>query len=391
MTVPFVSLDRQYHSLRSELLDEFDRVCSSGTYVLGETLDRFERQVADFCEVRYAVGVANGSDALFLSLKALGIGPGDEVITCPNSFIATAWTIVAAGARPVFVDVTDDYTIDPTLLERAITPRTKVIMPVHLTGRPADMDAINAIAATHGLHVVEDAAQAIGARYRGRRVGGLGTAAGFSLHPLKNLGVYGDGGVLTTDKADLHARLLKLRNHGLRNRDECELWGYNSRLDTLQAGIATIKLRHLDRWNARCREIATAYRNGLQGLVWIPEDREPYEAVYHNFIIRTERRDELLAHLAAHGIGSRIHYPVPIHLQEAARDLGHQAGDFPVTERHARTMLSLPIYPELTLAEVRHVIGTVQDFFSPQPADGQSPEQVAARQHMHAASRASDE
>lgn len=391
MTVPFVSLDRQYHSLRRELLDEFDRVCSSGTYVLGETLEQFERQVADFCEVRYAVGVANGSDALFLSLKALGVGSGDEVITCPNSFIATAWTIVAAGARPVFIDVTEDYTLDPRLLERAITPRTKAIMPVHLTGRPADMDAINAIAMARGLHVIEDAAQAIGARYRGRRAGGLGTAAGFSLHPLKNLGVYGDGGVLTTDQADVHARVLKLRNHGLRNRDECEMWGYNSRLDTLQAGIAAIKLRHLDRWNARCREIAAAYRDGLRNLVWVPEDHDPYEAVYHNFIIRTDRRDELGAHLSAHGIGTRVHYPVPIHLQEAARNLGYRAGDFPVTERHVRTMLSLPIYPELTAAEVRHVIGTVQKFFSPRPGHDQPPVQTPLRENILASSRASDE
>lgn len=391
MTVPFVSLDRQYRSLRSELLGEFDRVCSSGIYVLGETLERFERQAADFCEVRHAVGVANGSDALFLSLKALGVGPGDEVITCPNSFIATAWTIVAAGARPVFVDVNDDYTIDPRLVERAITSRTKAIMPVHLTGRPADMDAINAIAAVRGLHVVEDAAQAIGARYRGRRVGGLGSAAGFSLHPLKNLGVYGDGGLLTTDRDDVHDCVLKLRNHGLRNRDECEMWGYNSRLDTLQAGIAAIKLRHLENWNACCRRIAAAYREGLRDLVWVPEDQEPYEAVYHNFIIRTERRDDLVAHLAASGVGTRIHYPVPIHLQEAAHDLGYRAGDFPVTERHVRTMLSLPIYPELTAAEIRHVIGAVRDFFGSQADDGRPRGQAAVREHMHASSRASHE
>lgn len=391
MSVPFVSLDRQYRSLRSELLDEFDRVCSGGTYVMGETLERFERQVADFCEVRHAVGVANGSDALFLSLKALGVGPGDEVITCPNSFIATAWTIVAAGARPVFVDVTDDYTIDPGLVEHAITSRTKAIMPVHLTGRPADMDAINEIAAARGLHVIEDAAQAIGARYRGRRVGGLGTAAGFSLHPLKNLGVYGDGGLLTTDRDDVYEHVLKLRNHGLRNRDECEMWGYNSRLDTLQAGVAAIKLRHLDRWNTRCREIAGAYREGLRGLVWLPEDDEAYEAVYHNFIIRTGRRDELVAHLAARGVGTRIHYPIPIHLQQAARDLGYQAGDFPVTERHVRTMLSLPIYPELTDREIQHVIGAVRDFFGPQPHTGRPPEQGVDREHTYPPSRASDD
>jgi dTDP-4-amino-4,6-dideoxygalactose transaminase len=366
--VPFVSLDRQYRGLRSELMAEFDRVCSSGIYVMGETLERFERDAAEFCGVRHAVGVGSGSDALFLALKALDIGQGDEVITCPNSFIATAWTIVAAGARPVFVDATDDYTIDPSRVEAAITPRTCAIMPVHLTGRPADMGAINDIASRHGLHVIEDAAQAIGARYRGRRVGGLGTVAGFSLHPLKNLGIYGDGGLLTTDRADVYERVLKLRNHGLRNRDECELWGFNSRLDAVQAGIAAIKLRHLDHWNARCRAIAATYRDGLRDLVWTPADADPYESVYHNFIIRTDHRDALAAHLTSHGVETRVHYPVPIHLQQAALDLGYGAGDFPVTERHVKTMLSLPIYPELTDAEVRHVVDTIGDFFAARSA-----------------------
>lgn len=366
--VPFVSLDRQYRELRTELIAEFDRVCSSGTYVMGETLERFEREAAEFCGVRHAVGVGSGSDALFLALKALGIGPGAEVITCPNSFIATAWTIVAAGARPVFVDATDDYTIDPSRVEAAITPRTRAIMPVHLTGRPAQMDAIAEIARRHDLLVVEDAAQAIGARYRGRRVGGLGTAAGFSLHPLKNLGIYGDGGLLTTDRTDVAERVRTLRNHGLLNRDECEVWGFNSRLDAVQAGIASIKLRHLDRWNARCREIAATYREGLRDLVWAPDDADPYESVYHNFTIRTDRRDALATHLTSHGVGTRVHYPVPIHLQEAARDLGYRAGDFPVTERHVATMLSLPIYPELTDEETGHVVETIRDFFAAQPA-----------------------
>jgi len=364
MKVPFVSLDRQYRNLRAELMAEFDRVGQSGIYILGETLERFESEIAAYCGTRYALGVANGSDALFLSLKALGIGPGDEVVTCPNSFIATTWTIVAAGARPVFVDVTDDYNMDVAQIERAVTPRTRAIMPVHLTGRPADMDAINEIAARRALAVIEDAAQAIGARYKGRRTGSLGTIAGFSLHPLKNLAVLGDGGVITTDRQDLYEKLTKLRNHGLRNRDECEFWGYNSRLDPLQAAFASLKLKHLDRWNQRCREIAGHYRTRLGGLVEVPEDREYEESVYHNFIIRTPRRDDLMRHLEEHGVGTRIHYPIPIHLQEAARGLGYRQGDFPVTERHARTMLSLPIYPELTDPEVEWVIACVESFFS---------------------------
>jgi len=363
MQVPFVSLDRQYRNLRAELMAEFDRVGESGMYIMGEVLQQFEAAIARYCGTRHALGVANGSDALFLCLKALDIGPGDEVITCPNSFIATTWTIVATGAKPVFVDTSDDYNMDVSQIERAITPKTRGIMPVHLTGRPAEMEAINEIASHRGLVVVEDAAQAIGARYKGKRVGSLGAAAGFSLHPLKNLAVLGDGGVVTTDRDDVYERISKLRNHGLRNRDECEIWGYNSRLDPLQAAIASLKLKHLDAWNRRCRDIASFYRANLRDLVWVPEDREYEESVYHNFIIRLERRDELMQYLETRGVGTRIHYPVPIHLQEAARGLGYKKGDFPVTERHTRTMVSLPIYPELADAETDWVVRSVRAFF----------------------------
>jgi dTDP-4-amino-4,6-dideoxygalactose transaminase len=363
MDVPFVGLQRQFHALHDELAAAFERVGSSGMYIMGEELERFEAQAAAYCGTRHALGVANGSDALFLVLKALGVGPGDEVITCPNSFIASAWVIVAAGAKPVFVDADEDYNIDVAKLESAISSRTRAIIPVHLTGRPADMDAINVIAARRGLAVLEDAAQAIGARYRGRRVGSLGTAAGFSLHPLKNLGVYGDGGLITTDDGALHERLARLRNHGLRNRDECQVWGFNSRLDPLQAAFAAVKLPRLDGWNERCRQIAAQYREGLQECVWVPRDRPHEEPVYHNFVIQLERRDALIEHLNARGVGTRIHYPIPIHLQECAAQLGYRKGDFPVAERHARTILSLPIYPELTQPEVEHVVQSVRSFF----------------------------
>lgn len=363
MRVPFVSLDRQYRTLRRELMTEFDRVGLSGMYIMGEMLSRFETEIAAFCGSRYALGVANGSDALFLALKALGIGPGDEVITCPNSFIATTWTIVAAGARPVFVDVCDDYNIDVSQIERVVNSRTRAIVPVHLAGRPADMDAINTIAARHDLAVIEDAAQAVGARYKGRRVGALGTVAGFSLHPLKNLSVLGDGGFVTTDNAQIHEKISLLRNHGLRNRDECKLWGYNSRLDSMQAAFALVKLGHLERWNERCRDIAAYYRASLRDYVRVPEDREYEENVYHNFMIRLERRDELVRFMAERGVDTRVHYPIPIHLQEAARALGYKRGDFPVTERHAQTMLSLPIYPELEQSEVEWVVHCIKEFF----------------------------
>jgi dTDP-4-amino-4,6-dideoxygalactose transaminase len=361
--VPFVDLTRQFRNLEAELSKAFVDVGRSGGYIMGARLESFERKVAEFIGVRHALGVADGSDALFLVLKALGIGPGDEVITATNSFIASAWVVVAVGATPVLVDVAEDFNIDPALVEAAITPRTRAIIPVHLTGRPAPMDEINALAAKHKLFVLEDAAQAIGARYRGKRVGGLGTAAGFSLHPLKNLGVYGDGGLITTDDDALAAKLLKLRNHGLRNRDECEIWGFNSRLDTMQAAFAEIKLGYLDGWNTRCRHIAATYAAGMKDVVQVPVDQAWEECVYHNFVIRTDRRDALMAHLLQNGVDTRVHYPIPIHLQDAAKDLGYKLGDFPNAERYAKTMISLPIYPELTEAEVNHVVGAVKSFF----------------------------
>lgn len=368
MTIPFVDLKRQYRALRDELHAVLDDVGDSGVYILGERLASFERQMALYCQTRHAIGVANGSDALFLVLKALGIGTGDEVITCPNSFIATAWTIVATGARPVFVDAAEDMNLDPARLEAAVTKRTRAIVPVHLTGRPAAMAPLNAVAQARGLAVVEDAAQAIGARYRGRRVGGLGTAGCFSLHPLKNLGVYGDGGLITTDDDALAASLRELRNHGLRNRDECRRWGFNSRLDPLQAAFAEVKLARLDGWNARCRRIAAHYRDSLRAHVQVPMDEPHEECVYHNFVIRTPRRDALRDWLAAQGVDTRVHYPIPIHLQEAARDLGYREGDFPNVERFAREMISLPIYPELSDAEVDHVARAAAGFFTAQPA-----------------------
>ncbi len=362
LRVPFVGLARQYRALRQELMNAFDEVGESGVYITGERLESFECKAASYCQTRHAIGVANGSDAIFLVLKALGIGAGDEVITCPNSFIATAWTVVATGAQPVFVDVGEDLNMDPAKLEGAITARARAIIPVHLTGRPAPMDEITHIAQHRGLYVIEDAAQAIGARYGGKRVGSLGAAGCFSLHPLKNLGVYGDGGLITTDDDELAGKLRRLRNHGLRNRDECELWGYNSRLDPLQAAFAEIKLAYLDGWNARCREIAALYAETLKPYVQVPEDRLYEECVYHNFVIRTALRDELGDHLLAHGVDTRVHYRIPIHLQDAAKTLGYGEGDFPNSERFAQTMLSLPIYPELSQAEVEHVVKTIAGF-----------------------------
>ncbi len=362
--IPFVNLAKQFIGLEDELTQAFLDVGRSGVYVMGDKLEEFESAAAKFCESPFAIGVADGSDALFLVLKAMGVGPGDEVITAANSFIASAWVIAATGAKPVLVDVGKDFNMHEETIVPAITTRTRAIIPVHLTGRPAPMDEINALAEKHNFFVLEDAAQAIGAKYKGRRVGSLGLAAGFSLHPLKNLGVYGDGGLITTADPSLNLALRKLRNHGLKNRDECELWGFNSRLDAMQAAFASIKLRRLDEWNYRCREIASLYRNGIKDFVEVPVDQDWEECVYHNFVIRTEYRDELMRFLKGCGVDTRIHYPIPIHLQEAAKDLGYSKGVFPNAERYALSMISLPIYPELSNDEVQYIIDVIKQFFS---------------------------
>jgi dTDP-4-amino-4,6-dideoxygalactose transaminase len=361
--VPFVDLARQFRGLEKELVQAFVDVGRSGAYILGPPVRAFETALATYCGVRHAITVGNGSDALFLVLKAIGVGPGDEVITAANSFIASAWVVAATGARPILVDVNEDLNINPEAVAAAITPRTRAIIAVHLAGRIAAMREINDIAEKACVAVVEDAAQAIGARYHDRPAGSLGLAAGFSLHPLKNLGIYGDGGFITTDDDQLADKLRLLRNHGLRTRDDCQLWGYNSRLDTLQAAFGLIKLPKLDAWNARCREIASIYRTGLRNCVRVPEDKSWELNVYHNFVITTSRRDELISYLNEAGIGSAIHYPVPIHLQAAAHNLGYKRGSFPVAERLAQTMMSLPIYPELESSEIEFVIQKIRAFF----------------------------
>jgi dTDP-4-amino-4,6-dideoxygalactose transaminase len=365
MQIPFVNLAKQFISIENELVQNFIDIGRSGGYIMGEVLETFEKNAATFLEVKHVLGVADGSDALFLIMHALGIGEGDEVITAPNSFIASAWTIIATGAKPVFVDVDQDLNINPKLIELAINEKTKAIMPVHLAGRPAKMDEISAIAKKYNLFVIEDSAQAIGARYKGKRVGGLSNAAGFSLHPLKNLGIYGDGGLIATNDDILYKKLKVLRNHGLINRDECEVWGYNSRLDTIQAAFANTKLKYLEKWNARCHEIAEIYKSNLTG-VEIPVDQEWEYCVYHNFVIKTIDRDLMMQHLKENGVDTRIHYPIPIHLQNAAKDLGYKKGDFPNTEIFSKTMISLPIYPELTDEEVYYVIEKVNSFKSKQ-------------------------
>lgn len=363
--VPYVNLALQHEAIKEQLLNAIEKVLSHGQFILGPEVRAFEERFAAYCGTRYAVGVDNGTSALFLVMRALGIGPGDEVITLPNSFLASASSIALTGARPVFVDVRDDYNMNPDLLEDAITPRTKAIMPVHLTGRPADMHPIMEIARRYDLYVIEDSAQAVGARYHGQRVGSFGIAGCFSLHPLKNLNAVGDGGVITTDDPELYETLLKARNHGLRNRDECEFWSYNCRLDTIQAAMLLVKMDYLDQWTETRRGNAAFYQQHLRNIVQVPEDKPHEYAVYHTFIIQAERRNELQEYLLEEGIETKVHYPVPIHLQDAAKELGYGPGSFPVTEHQARHILSLPVYPELTDAQRDHVVNAIRLFYEP--------------------------
>jgi dTDP-4-amino-4,6-dideoxygalactose transaminase len=363
--VPYVDLAGQHQALRGELLGAMARVMDHGRYILGDEVQEFEEHFAALCGVSHAVAVNSGTDALILALRIVGVRPGDEVITAPNSFVATAASIALVGARPVFADVADDYNVDPEAVARAITPRTRAVIPVHLTGRPADMTQLVEIARAHHLYVIEDCAQAVLAEHRGRKVGSFGDVGCFSLHPLKTLNACGDGGVLTTNDAGLADELRVLRNMGLRSRDDCVVWSGNSRLDSLQAAVLLVKLRYVERWTELRRAHAGRYQLLLGGIAGIrtPDDR-PYErAVYHTFVIEADRRDALKAFLHECGVETAIHYPVPIHLQTVARPLGYGAGSFPVAERQAGRILSLPVYPELAAADLQYVAGAVHRFY----------------------------
>jgi len=364
--IAYADIAAQHDSLKRELLEAAERVMKHGQFILGPEVSQFEEQFAATCGTAHAVGVNSGTDAIILALRALGIGAGDEVITQPNSFIATAAAITMAGARPVFVDVREDYNIDPERIEEAVTERTRAVLPVHLTGRPADMDPILDVARKHHLHVVEDAAQAVTAEYQGRRVGGLGIMGCFSLHPLKTLNACGDGGVITTNDTALYKKLLALRNLGLVSREQAVVWSDHSRLDTLQAAFLLVKLRHLERWTEARRAHARIYQEELSlvSAVEVPRDRDCERAVYHTFVLQAEQRDTLRAHLAEQGIATVIHYPVPIHLQEAARHLGYREGDFPLAERQARRILTLPVYPELGENAVCLVASAIKTFYA---------------------------
>jgi dTDP-4-amino-4,6-dideoxygalactose transaminase len=363
--VPYVNMAAQWAEERDALLPIVERVLAEGHWVGGAAVAEFEAAAARLCGVAHAVALNSGTDALVLGMAALGIGPGDEVVTPPNSFIASTAAIVQLGARPVFVDVRDDQNIDPERIEDAITARTKAIMPVHLSGRVADMAPIMEIARRHGLWVVEDAAQSVGSRYDDRMSGSFGQVGCFSTHPLKNLNACGDGGFLTTDDEEIAEAVRALRNHGLVTRESVARFGQVSRMDSLQAAILSFRLGRLDDTIRRRRANAALYRERLDPeLVFMPEDRGQEFNTYHTFVIQVDRRDELQAFLQAQGVGTAIHYPVPIHLQPASSGLGTRAGDFPVTERQAGRILALPINQTLSSDDIFYVADRVNEFFN---------------------------
>lgn len=365
MTIPYVDLAEQHAPIKEKLLEAVSRVLDHGRFVLGEEVDEFERRFARLCGVEHAVAVNSGTDALILALRALGIGPGDEVITVANSFISSVSCIVCVGAKPVFVDVREDYLMDPGLIEKAITPRTKALLPVHWTGRPADMAAIMAIARKYKLAVIEDCAQAVSAEYRGQKVGSFGDVGCFSLHPLKTLNACGDSGVITVKNKILYDKLCVLRNNGLYQRDEWTVWSNNSRLDTMQAAMLLVKLDYLEEWTEQRRNNAHFYQRQLQDLsqVQVPPQEKDMRAVYHTFILQADRRDDLRSFLAERGIGTKIHYAVPIHLQPVAKELGYKRGSLPVTERQADRILSLPVAQSLQPEMLEYVANTIRDFY----------------------------
>lgn len=366
--VPFIDLTRQYKAVEEEILSATKRVFEKGRFILGEEVSAFEEEFARYCGVRYGVGMNSGTDALYLALKAAGVGEGDEVITVANSFIAGALAISFTGAKPLFVDIdSKTYNMDPNALESFLKRRKrktiKAILPVHLYGQPAEMGAIIGIAQEYGLIVIEDACQAHGAEYRGKKVGSFGAMGCFSFYPTKNLGCYGDGGMVVTDDKKLYEKLRLLRCYGEKKKYEHIIQGENSRLDEIQAAILRVKLKYLGGWNEKRRETALIYKKKLEeSEVICPVEREGARHVYHLFVIRSKKRNSLQAFLKEKGIDTLIHYPIPIHLQKAYIDLGYQKGDLPITEQYARKILSLPFFTEISESEMEEVSTQIKVF-----------------------------
>lgn len=392
MPVPFLDLNRQYQELSQEIEPKVLECLQSGMYINGPYVQKFEEKMAEYLGVKHVLGCSNGTDALVIALRACGVGHGDEVITTAFTFFATAEAIASIGARPIFVDVRQqDYNIDPNRVEAALTQKTKAILPVHIFGQPADMDPLNAIAKKHGIKVIEDAAQGIGSAYHGKMVGGLGDIGCFSFYPTKNLGAFGDAGMVTTNDDDLAIMLRSIKEHGAGKNgaftreklfgiiDKVEeksgasdlydpykyynyIIGYNSRLDAIQAAILEVKLAHLNEFNRKRAAIATYYTEQLQGLCVLPATVSHTTNCWHQYAIRTDRKQELVQHLHQNGIGAGEFYPVPMHMQKAFADLGYREGDLPVAEALCREVVCLPIFPELTDVEQEEVVSAVKAF-----------------------------
>ena len=361
--VPFVDIKSDYEISRVEIDEAIRAVVERGDFILGEAVERFESAFSQYCESEFAVGVDSGYSALELMFRAFGLGEGAEIITAANTFVATVGAIEAAGARPVLVDVDPvSYNMDPGLVEAAVTPATRAIVAVHLYGHPADMAPLREIADRHGLYLLEDAAQAHGSRYRGRRIGSLGDAAAFSFYPSKNLGAFGDGGMVTTSDSEVAARIRLLRNLGSQEKYLHETRGFNRRLDTLHAAVLEVKLRRLDDANESRRQAAGLYRELLPPTIGLPSEAVDVEHVYHLFVVRVAERTQLMDWLAERQIASGIHYPLPVHLQPAYRDLGYGPGDLPVAEKLAHEILSLPMYSRVPAVAVAQVAEAVGDF-----------------------------
>jgi dTDP-4-amino-4,6-dideoxygalactose transaminase len=364
--VPYLDLPAQIKSLRPEIDTALARALDNCTFCLGPDVAQFEKDFAQFCNAQHALGFNSGTSALHVAMLLAGVGPDDEVITTPYTFIATSWAISYCGAKPVYVDVDDaTFNLDPKLIEKAITPRTKAIMPVHLYGHPFDVDTISEICREHKLLLVEDAAQAVGAKYKGKMVGPLGDLSGFSFYPGKNLGACGEGGALVTNSAAFAARAKSLREHGSTVRYHHDEIGYNYRMEGFQGAVLGVKLKHLAKWNAERRRVARRYSERLAGSpLRLPAEATYAESAWHLYTVRHPRRDELKKFLDDNGIGNAVHYPVPLHLQKAYAHLGHKPGDFPVAEKAAREVISLPIFPELTDASIQRVVEVIKQFFT---------------------------
>ena len=365
MKVPFATFKPMHDEIRKELDSAYHRVIDSSYFIQGKECEKFEKEFAQYCDAKYCIGVATGLDALYLILKALNIKKGDEVIIPSNTFIATALAVSYCGATPVFVEpLIETYNINTALIEEKITEHTKAIIPVHLQGRPADMDEINKIAKKYNLYVIEDAAQAHGANYKGRRVGSLSDAAGFSFYPGKNLGALGDGGAVVTNNKEIADKVRALGNYGSDYKYHHIYKGTNSRLDEIQAAFLRCKLPHLDKWNSERQKIAKKYFDGITNpLITLPlQVDEDYDHIYHVFVIRCDRRDELESYLNKNGIGTVKHYPIPMHLQLAYQDLNIQEGSLPIAEEISRTVLSIPMYYGMSNDEIEYVIKLLNEF-----------------------------